>query len=243
MTQGHEPSRVRLNEGAERLLESLTGSIVKEARRAAVRRNDPASEVSPIDIVTGLESRRERSRRRDRSAFAVQVLGTAVSLSAVVIVFSGGLLAVGDWKIGADQMAPLFTTVLLALLTVVSATLLLFRIGDISNGFRGRPLGGSRYKDELALLQAWQVFEDAMRRSVEDEDVGSKSERLDLSTVILRFSDRYGVDPKHVKKVLGVRNAVAHNRTSRVSAREVRASLEDLRKLHDVLGFSDYGVR
>lgn len=240
MTQGHESSRVGVNEGAERLLESLTGSIVQEARRAAVRRNDPASEVSPIDIVTTLESRREQSRRRDRGAFAVQVLGTAVSLSAVVIVFSGGLLSVGDWEIGADQTVPLFTTVLLALLTVMTATLLLFRIGDISNGFRGRPLGGSRYKDELALLESWQVFENEMRRSV--EDMGSKSERLDLSAVILQFADRYGINPKHVKKVLGVRNAVAH-RTSRVSAREVRASLEDLRKLRDVLGFSGYSAR
>lgn len=240
MTQGHESSRVGVNEGAERLLESLTGSIVKEARRAAVRRNDPTSEVSPIDIVTTIESRGKQIRRRDRGAFAIQVLGTAVSLSAIVIVFSGGLLAVGDWKIGVDRTAPLFTTVLLALLTVMTATLLLFRIGDISNGFRGRPLGGSRYKDERELLESWQVFEHAMRRSV--EDVGSKSERLDLSTVIIKFADRYGVEPRDVKKVLGVRNAVAH-RTSRVPARDVRVSLEDLRKLRDVLGFSDYGVR
>jgi hypothetical protein len=244
VTQGRESSGARLNEGAERLLESLTGSIVQEARRAAVRRNDPASEVSPIDIVTTLESKRDKSRKRDRSAFAVQVLGTAVSLSAVVIVLSGGLfaVAVGHRKVGADQVGSFFTTVLLALLTVVTATLLIFRIGDLPNGLRGQLSRGSRYKDELALLAAWQAFEDAMHRSVEEDDADSKSERLDLSSVISKFADRYGVDPKHVKKILGIRNAVAH-RTSRVSAKEVRSSLEDLRKLNDVLGFSDHGIR
>jgi hypothetical protein len=82
VTQSHE-SGIRRSQGAERLLESLAESIIQEA---AVRRDDPAGEISPIDIVDTLESKRKRSRRRDRGAFAVQVLGTAVALSGAVTV-------------------------------------------------------------------------------------------------------------------------------------------------------------
>ncbi|MGH3821992.1 MAG: hypothetical protein ACRDRA_04010 [Pseudonocardiaceae bacterium] len=236
MTQGHE-SGVRPNPGAERLLEYLAESILQEA---AVRRNDPAGEISSLDIVATLESRRKLSRRRDRGAFAVQVLGTAIALSGAVTVLSTGLLALRNWQTGAVQPGPFFTTVLLAILAVVAVTLLMFRIGDISDGFRSRLLRGSRYEEELELLRSWEIFEESMRRSVEEVDANNK--RPDLSTVILKFADRYGVDPQQVKTVLRVRNAVAH-RTSKVSAREVRVRLDELRKLREVLEVSEEGIR
>jgi len=241
-------SKVPLDRRAEQLLDSLTGSIVQDAYQAAASRRDPMNEVSPnkvsaMDIVIGLESRHYRSLRRNRAAFAGQVFGTAVAVSAVVISFAVTVLLVGDGPNSAappDPLSttPLFITVLLALLAVVGATLLVFFVSDVLGKLRAKLFYSSRYRDEVTLVQEWALFEDVMRHDLGIPD--DRKSEFHLSSTIPRFARSYGADIEQVRKILRTRNSVVHG-TSKVSIRDVRASLEELRALIKVLEISAAG--
>lgn len=259
MTMRSYKTDVVLNREAEKLLDSLTGSILQEAQQAAVSRRDTTNArrdkmnndkmnnvVSPIDIVEGLASRRYRSWQRDRAVFASQVFGTAVAVSAVVMSFAVTVLSLGDGSSSsAEPVDPrattsLFVTVLLALLAVVSATLIMVVIRDVLAGKLGAMSAySSRNRDKTALVQEWAVFEDAMRR-----DLGIQDDRKSgshLSAIISEFAQIYGVDVEDIKNVLRTRNSVVYH-SSKVPISEVRASLEKLRALIKILEIADHGA-
>lgn len=238
MTRSYE-SEARLNRGAEKLLESLPRSILQEAHQAAARRDEATKEVSPIDIIEGLEAKRKQNRRQDRVVFASQVFGTAVALSAIILSFAVAFLTVEDRQSAisdnSGSTTSLFVTVLLVLLIVMGASLLMFVIGDVLGVFRDRMFRSSRYHNELALVNEWRVFENAMRRDLGASEPGRGPE---LSALMQQFASLYGVDVEDVKKILRIRNAVAHG-MSRASTRDVRESLGNLRMLAHILEISE----
>jgi hypothetical protein len=222
---------------AEWFLDSVKETILQRANE--VRREDPGNQtsaVSPIDIITTLEKQQHRSRRRERFAFASQVFTTALVIAAVMILGSTALWAVrGQAAAEGRAVTSLFTTVTLALVTVMGATLIAFPAGENSGKVWSYWFRASRRSDEQALLEGWKSFESTIRHRYDESE--SNGARANLSAIIARFANDCGVEVNYARDILRVRNAVAYGEP-RASRRELRRALQNLRRLRNLCDVS-----
>lgn len=238
VTRSYKPG-TRLDAGAEELLESVSGLILREARQAAARRTGDDNHVSSVDILGVLKRQQNCGRWRDRAAFAAQVILTAVAITATLTSFAAVRLTVGiahpDKNGAVSSTTSFFTTVMLAALLIVAATVLVAVLRESKEDQRRtrkvRQARSSRREDRRALLSEWLDFEQLMRRQLYVDP--SNAPVHDLSSDILRFSQLYDLDSDEIRSVLRVRNAIAHD--ERVSAADVQESLRRLRLLRQKL--------
>jgi hypothetical protein len=229
----------RLDASAEELLESVSGLILREARQAAAQRTGDDNRVSSVDILDVLERQLKRGRWKDRTAFAAQVILTAVAIAATATSFAAVRLTVGianpDKNGAVSSITSFFTTVMLATLLIVAAAVLVAVLRESKEDQRRtskvRQAGSSRREDRRALLSEWLDFEQFMRRQLYVDP--SNAPVHELSSDILRFAQVYDLDSDEIRSVLRVRNAIAHD--ERVSAPDVQESLRRLRLLRQKL--------
>lgn len=246
MTRSYEQG-TSLDASAQELLESFNGLLLREARKVAARRssNNESESVSYRDILDSLGKRRERVRWRERAKFSVQVILTAVAISATVMSFAVTLLIVSSDDAGGSgavsSSRSFFTTVLLAMLLIVSTAILFAFIREPKEGkseksrsrrWKALLARSSRRESELELLSGWSEFEALIKRELYTNP--SDAPVYDLSGDIIRFSQRYDLNPEEIRSILRARNAVAHGSRA-TSLAEVRKNLLKLRSLLEKL--------